>query len=106
MHMLGVDENLVASLPQLEGALNALTIECLTTPYDRAFIDCMRNVSKPLYGGRLPAYFRCLALRSDELATECIRQNGPGGACYAEFRMRQTPQPGVGEDQETGGGRL
>jgi len=97
MRMLGVDESAVASLPQLEDALNALTIECLTTPYDRAFVNCMRHVSTPVYGRLLPGHFRCLALRSSELATECIRRNGPGGACYAEFRMRHLKAAEVGD---------
>jgi hypothetical protein len=106
MRLLGVDANMVASVPQLESALNALTIECLTTPYDRAFVDCLRHVSTPLYGGRFPAYFRCLSLHSGELATECIRQNGPGRACYAEYRMRHLPEAGVGEDGQLGRGEL
>jgi hypothetical protein len=98
MRLLGVDEDMITSMPQLENALNALTIECLTTPYDRAFIACLRHVPTPLYHSRFPAYFRCLALHSSELATECIRQHGPGRACYAEFRMRHTPEAGAGED--------
>ena len=106
MHMLGVDEDLVASMPQLESALNALTIECLTTPYDRAFVDCMRHVATPLYRDRFPGYFRCMGLRSDELATECILQNGPGRACYAEFRTRQLPEAGAREDQQMGQGEM
>ncbi|MBN1606135.1 MAG: hypothetical protein JW940_05855 [Polyangiaceae bacterium] len=99
MRMLGVDESVVASLPQLEDALNALTIECLTTPYDRAFVDCMRHIPTPLYGGRFPGHFRCLALRSSELATECIRQSGPGRACYVEFTMRYRQEAGVGDSR-------
>jgi hypothetical protein len=99
MRMLGVDENTVMSMPRLEDALTALTIECLTTPYDRAFVDCLRHASTPLYGGRLPGHLRCLGLGNDELATECVRQNGPGRACYAEFRMRRLPAAESGRDR-------
>jgi hypothetical protein len=97
MGLLGVDERMVATMPQLHNVLNALIIECLTTPFDRAFVDCMRHVPTQIYGRQLPAYFHCLALPNEGLETECILQNGPGRVCYAEFGMRQASERPAGD---------
>lgn len=94
MGMLGVDENTLAAMPGLENAVHALTIECLTAPYDRTFVDCVRRVPVRTFREGLPEYFRCVTLRNPDLATECLRHYGPGQVCYAEFRMRRQASAG------------